>query len=168
MVTRTRTGLAPERLRPGNRDSAPVIRSYLRAAILEGHLMPGSELSQARVAADFGVSRGPVREAFRLLEHDGLIDQRVNHRARIAGLSVDDLEHLYTLRVANESVALSVSVPSFTPAELDQLDELSEVLSHPDAEPFDFERWDEVHQRFHLLLLSHSGSRMLAEAAKWA
>ena len=81
---------------------------------------------------------------------------------------MDDLEHLYTLRVLNESLALSVSVPSFTTAELDELTELAEELRQPDAETFDFEAWDEVHQRFHLLLLAHSGSRMLGSAAEWA
>ena len=97
----------------------PVIRERLRAEILGGRLLPGSQISQARVAAEFGVSRGPVREAFRLLERDGLIEARLNHRARVTGLSVHDLEHQYTLRVVSESLALSVSVPSFTSDELD-------------------------------------------------
>ena len=158
----------PGQVRRGARDYAPVIREHLRAEILKGHLVPGSEINQAQIAARFGVSRGPVREAFRLLERDGLIDARVNHRARVTGLSVDDLEHLYTLRVLNESVALSVSVPSFTRRELDELDDLAEVLGHTDLNTFDFDTWDEVHQRFHILLLAHSGSRMLGSATEWA
>ncbi len=120
-----------------------------------------------RIDSCSGISRGPVREAFRLLERDGLIDTRVNHRARVAALSVDDLEHLYTLRVLNESLALSVSVPHFTPDELAELDELAEELRAPDPRTFDFEVWDRVHQRFHLLLLTHSGRRMLEAAAGW-
>ena len=159
---------APGNVRRGSRDYAPVIRAHLRDGILRGDLLPGSQISQARIAADFGVSRGPVREAFRLLERDGLIDARVNHRARVSGLSVDDLEHLYTLRVLNECAALSVSVPSFTSNQLDELAELAEVLKQTDADSFDFETWDQIHQRFHLLLLAHSGSRMLRSAAEWA
>ena len=159
---------APRQLRLGGRDYVPVIREHLRAEILKGHLIPGSEISQAQVAVLFGVSRGPVRESFRLLEREGLLEARVNRRARITDLSVNDLEHLYTLRVLNESVALEVSVPSFTPRELVELDELSEELKHTDVVTFDFEMWDEVHQRFHLLLLAHSGSKMLGSAAEWA
>jgi DNA-binding GntR family transcriptional regulator len=158
----------PAKVRPGGRDAAPVIRDHLRSEILKGHLDPGSDINQAHVAAEFGVSRGPVREAFRLLERDGLIDARVNHRARVTGLSLDELEHLYTLRVLNESLALSVSVPAFDSTELDALEELAEQLRPPDSSTFDFEEWDEVHQRFHTLLLAHSGSRMLASAADWA
>jgi DNA-binding GntR family transcriptional regulator len=155
-------------VRPGGRDAAPIIRDHLRSEILAGHLDPGSDINQAHIAAEFGVSRGPVREAFRLLERDGLIDARVNHRARVTGLSVDELEHLYTLRVLNESLALSVSVPAFTSAELDALEELAEQLRPLSSATFDFEESDEVHQRFHMLLLAHSGSRMLASAAEWA
>ena len=164
----TTTSGAPAKLQPAGRDSVTVIRDHLRAEILKGHLVPGSTISQAQIAADFGVSRGPVREAFRLLERDALLDARVNHRARVTGLSVDDLEHLYTLRVLNESLALSVSVPGFTTAELDELTELGEELRQPGAATFDFEAWDEIHQRFHLLLLAHSGVRMLGSAAEWA
>lgn len=167
-MTSATTPDAPDQVHPGGRDYARVIREHLRAEILKGHLPPGSEISQAQVAVRFGVSRGPVREAFRLLERDGLIDARVNHRARVTGLSVSELEHLYTLRVLNESVALTVSVPSFTDGELDELTELGEVLRRTDTDAFDFDTWDEVHQRFHTLLLAHSGSRMLESAAEWA
>lgn len=170
MTTTPGAAGAPGQVRRGGRDYARVIREHLRAEILNGHMVPGSAISQAQIAVRFGVSRGPVREAFRLLERDGLIDTRVNHRARITGLSVDELEHLYTLRVLNESVALSVSVPSFTSRELDDLNDLAEALRHTDTQTdtFDFDTWDEVHQGFHMLLLAHSGSKMLGSAAEWA
>lgn len=160
----------PGRTRAGvrDRDHAPAIRARLRADILAGALAPGVVISQARVAADFGVSRGPVREAFRLLQSEGLIDARVNHRARVRELCVEGLEHLYAVRVVHESLALTVSVPSFTEQELDELDDLAARLRCPGDEPFEFERWDEVHQAFHARLLTHSGPRMLDQAAEWA
>ena len=161
VTARTRAGVR-------DRDHAPAIRARLRADILAGALAPGTEISQARVAADFGVSRGPVREAFRLLQSEGLIDARVNHRARVRGLCVEELEHLYAVRVVHESLALTVSVPSFTEQELDDLDDLAARLRCPGEGSFDFERWDELHQAFHALLLAHSGPRMLEQAAGWA
>lgn len=163
----TRTTAPTDGGRSGARDSALVVHDHLRSQILDGRLEAGSEINQARVAARFGISRGPVREAFRLLERDGLIDTRVNHRARVAALSVDDLEHLYTLRVLNESLALSVSVPHLTAAELDELATLADRLRAPDPRTFDFEAWDQVHQRFHVLLLTHTGPRMLDSIAGW-
>lgn len=158
----------PGRVARGGRDYTPVIREHLRTEILDGRLIPGQVINQARVAAEFGVSRGPVREAFRLLESDGLIDARVNHRARVRGLSVEDLEHLYTLRVLNESLALAVSVPRFSEDELDDLDRMAAALRSTDTASFDFDSWEELHQRFHTLLLAHSGAGMRGSAADWA
>ena len=50
--------------------------------------------------------------------------------------------------------------------ELDELDELAEVLKHTDVDTFDFDAWDEVHQRCHMLLLAYSGSKMLGSAGE--
>lgn len=139
-MTSTSTPYAPGQVRRGGRDHAPVIHEHLRAEILKGFLIPGSEIGQAPIADRFGVSRSPVRKAFRLLERDGLIDARVNHRADTTGLAVEELEHRYTLRVRVRT----------------------------DMYTFDFDAWDEAHQRFHMLLLAHSGSQVLGSTAEWA
>jgi DNA-binding GntR family transcriptional regulator len=150
----------------GSRAATVVIHAYLRSRILSGELMAGSELSQAQVAKECGVSRGPVREALRLLEREGLIEAQVNHRARVTGLSVDDIEHVYALRVANEAVALTTSVPRFTAAELREMEDLVTAVKRSRSQGFGV--WEQQHQRFHMLLLAHAGERMLGSAAQWA
>ncbi|MGH3282082.1 MAG: FCD domain-containing protein, partial [Trebonia sp.] len=70
--------------------------------------------------------------------------------------------------MVNQSLALSVSVPRFTLEELDELDELDAALKQAAAHAAGFGAWNQTHQRFHLLLLSHSGPRMFATAAEWA
>jgi DNA-binding GntR family transcriptional regulator len=150
----------------GSRASTSVIHAHLRSQILSGELAAGSELSQARVAKECGVSRGPVREAFRLLEREGLIQAEVNQRARVTGLSVDDVEHVYALRVVNEALALSVSVPRFTAEDLAEMDALVGAVGRSRAHGFG--AWEEQHQRLHMLLLSHAGERMLGSLSQWA
>lgn len=150
----------------GSRELTLVIHDHLRGLILRGDLEPGSELSQARVAKECGVSRGPVREAFRLLEREGLLDAQVNQRAKVTDLSVEDLEHTYALRVVNEALAISVSVPRFTEPELDELDRRAAEVTDPRTSGF--EAWEAKHQQFHELLLAHSGDRMLGSAALWS
>lgn len=150
----------------GSRESTGVIHALLRSRILSGQLVAGSELSQARVAKACGVSRGPVREAFRLLEREGLIEAEVNQRARVTGLSVDDVEHVYALRVVNEALALAVSVPRFTTGEFQEMDDLLSVVARSQSQGFD--AWDAQHERFHMLLLAHAGDRMIGSAAQWA
>jgi DNA-binding GntR family transcriptional regulator len=151
---------------PGSRGSTDLIHDHLRARILSGQVPAGAELSQAQIAKEYGVSRGPVREALRLLQREGLIEAEINHRARVAELSLDDVEHVYALRVVNEALAIGVSVPRFSTADLDELDRL--VTAVGESESLGFGVWEEQHQRFHELLVAHSGDRMRRSVAQWA
>jgi DNA-binding GntR family transcriptional regulator len=140
------------------RDSTVVIHRALREAILSNEIAAGAELSQARVARDFDVSRGPVREAFRLLEREGLLHSEVNQRARVAPFSIEDLEQLYAVRIVNEALAVALSVPRFTPAELDQLD--AALARMEKLAGVDVAEWEVVHAGFHRLLACHAGERL--------
>jgi DNA-binding GntR family transcriptional regulator len=140
------------------RDSTVVIHRALREAILSNEIAAGAELSQARVARDFGVSRSPVREAFRLLEREGLLHSEVNQRARVAPFSIEDLEQLYAVRIVNEALAVALSVPLFTPAELDQLD--AALARMDELAGVDVADWEVVHAGFHRLLACHAGERL--------
>lgn len=148
------------------RDSAAAIHARLRSRILADEIPAGSELVQAQVAKEFGVSRGPVREAFRLLQREGIIDAEVNLRARVASLSLQELEHLYAMRVVNEALALWVSAARLTDGELDDLDRLASAIGR--SHPADFAGWEAQHQAFHSLLVSHAGERMRRELADLA
>ena len=61
----------------------------LRGLILAGALQPGQSLSQVQVARELGVSRGPLREAIRMLQSDGLVETQVNRRARVTPISIE-------------------------------------------------------------------------------
>jgi DNA-binding GntR family transcriptional regulator len=143
---------------PGARDSTGVVHKRLREEILSGEIAAGTGLSQAQIAKQLGISRGPVREAFRLLEREGLIISEVNQRARVAPFSIDDLEQLYAVRIATEALGVALSVPRLSAEELDSLDV---ALAEMDAlAGVDVAAWEQVHQRFHRLLASHAGERI--------
>lgn len=148
------------------RDATDVIHADLRGRILSGNLPAGGGLPQARIAKEHNVSRGPVREAFRLLQREGLIEVEVNQRARVTELSVEEVEHLYALRVSNESLALALSVPRFTVAELAELDALADAVAASEDRGFDV--WEDSHHRFHMRLVAHAGGRMLRSMTQWA
>jgi DNA-binding GntR family transcriptional regulator len=84
----------------------------------------------------------------------------------VTALSVPDVEHVYALRVVNEALALSVGIPAFTAAELDELDGL--VIAIAESRTRGYGAWEEQHQRFHTLLLVHAGERMCGSLAEWA
>jgi DNA-binding GntR family transcriptional regulator len=152
------TSTAPVRGR-GSRDNIAAIHDELREAILRGDLHAGAVVSQLRLAETFGVSRGPVREALRLLQREGLIEAELNRRARIADFSVDDLEELYAMRIVNEALAVRATVPRLTPQ---QLHELHAALEAMDAVAgVDVHAWEKPHRRFHRGLVAHGGPRLV-------
>jgi DNA-binding GntR family transcriptional regulator len=150
----------------GARDNTATIHRELRAAILQGRVPPGAELSQVKIAEDFGVSRGPVREALRLLEREGLVEAELNRRVRVTPLSPDDLEELYALRIVNEAFGIRTSVPHLTGEELASLhadiEEMS-ALAHIDVSKWEagVSEWEAVHRRFHHSLVAYSGTRIV-------
>jgi DNA-binding GntR family transcriptional regulator len=143
----------------GTRDNTATIHRELRAAILQGRIPAGAELSQVKIAEDFGVSRGPVREALRLLEREGLVEAELNRRVRVTPLSPDDLEQLYALRIVNEAFGIRTSVPHLTDEDLTSLHaDIEEMggLAH-----IDVRKWEAVHRRFHRSLVAYSGTRIV-------
>ncbi len=101
-----RSGGVVDRLRP-----APVtllsdeVVDRLREAILRGHFAPGDRLLESQLADALGVSRGPVRSALVQLEREGLVMRRPNRGAVVSKLSRDDLDEVFSLRLAIEPIA---------------------------------------------------------------
>ena len=92
----------------------------LRSAILRGKLRPGEKLSEQQVCDKFGLSRTPVREAFRQLEVEGLIETIPNRGAFVVGLSKRDIEDLYEMRKAYEILAVKWAIERITKEEMEK------------------------------------------------
>lgn len=137
--------------------SALRIHNELRRQIIQGAIPPGQILSQVALAQEFGTSRGPIREALRLLEREGLIESEVNKRVWVKPIELDDLEQLYALRILTEAFATRVTVPLLSAEDLARLRELVAVLElSPDD---DMDRWEQAHSAFHQLLGCRAGER---------
>jgi len=78
----------------------------LRAAILDGRLPPGQRLKEIPLAVQLGISRGPIREALRLLERDGLVELIPNRGALVPEVKALDVLEVYALRASLGSLAL--------------------------------------------------------------
>jgi DNA-binding GntR family transcriptional regulator len=88
------------------RDMTWTVYSSVRESILNGTIAPGSFLSQVQLASNLGVSRGPLREAVRMLQREGLVEAEVNRRGRVSSFSIQDLEQLYAMRIRNHVDAI--------------------------------------------------------------
>jgi DNA-binding GntR family transcriptional regulator len=139
---------------PVSRGLGVDIAERLRSAILSGGFGPGERLPEEQLAKAMGVSRGPVREALVQLEREGLIVIRRNRGAFVAQLSRDDLDEVYTLRVAIERLATERCVAYATDTELNEIqavvDQIAEKMkggiSEQDAAELDLEFHDIIYR----------------------
>lgn len=81
----------------------------LRVQVIGGRLRPGTHLVEGQLAERFDVSRGPVRDALRRLEAEGLVASQ-RRGVYVTGLGAEDVEELYTLRDSLESLALTLAM----------------------------------------------------------
>ena len=98
--------LGAERAALGRASTAGRVADVLRAHITEGRLLPGTRLSEEDLGTALGVSRNTLREAFRLLTHEGLLIHEFNRGVFVRRLSVDDVRDLYRFRRVLECGAI--------------------------------------------------------------
>jgi DNA-binding GntR family transcriptional regulator len=120
----------------------------LRDRLRTGALPPGTVLSQAEIAAEYGISRIPVRDALHILSTEGLVDLG-GAGAVVTGLSIAELQELYEMREAIEPVVTAIAVPNVGRAEVTQMAALAERMETEGIEPAD---WLEANARFHALV----------------
>ena len=90
---------------PLTESMSEIVRRAVEEKIIYGELMPGSRLFEEELVEQFNISRSPIREALKILEHDGLVLIEPRRGARVAQLSITDLDEVYATRVALESLA---------------------------------------------------------------
>jgi DNA-binding GntR family transcriptional regulator len=130
------------------------ISDEIRAAVVAGELAPGSRVRQEELAARFGASRIPVREALRRLESEGLVMLVPNSGAWIAKVDVAECIETYKVRERLEPLALSESVPRLTDGDVETLQQLATAIEET-TEVEEFLRLDRD-----LHLLSYSRAEM--------
>jgi DNA-binding GntR family transcriptional regulator len=118
-------------------DAGARIAERIRGGILEGEYPPGTRIRQEDVAERFGASRVPVREALRILEHEGLVTLVANTGAWVAQLTLAECEEIYQMRERLEPLLLRFSAPGLTSEDLDQLQDLAErMVAASDVDTF--------------------------------
>ena len=85
---------------------ASMVGERIRSRVIEGVLAPGAQLNEVELAATFGVSRGPVREALQRLIQEGLLRSEPHRGVFVPVMSAEDIEDIYLAREALESAAV--------------------------------------------------------------
>jgi DNA-binding GntR family transcriptional regulator len=138
---------------PFSATTADAIAAALREEIASGSAAPGARLRQEEIAARFGVSRIPVREALRRLESEGLLQVKAHRGARVTTLSGADVTEIFHLRAMLEgdlALAACAAMDEAARAEVAALGEASILAAST-------RRWSEADLAFHFGLYAHAG-----------
>lgn len=93
----------------------------IRRKILTGELMPGERIREQRITEELGISRPPLREAFRMLEHEGLVHQLPRRGITVTPLTLHDVYEIFTLRREYERLAVRMGIPVSEPTRLERV-----------------------------------------------
>ncbi len=105
---------------------ADTVFKEIQSAIVEGNISPGSKISEPALAREFGISRGPLREALSRLEACNLIERTPNVGARVVSLTPQHLVEIYLIRESLEGLAARMAAENMSDKEITELDELLE------------------------------------------
>ena len=101
----------------------------LEKKILEGVLKPGERIIEATLCKTLGVSRSPVREAFRILESKGFVKSEPRKGISVAKITPQETEDIYLIRANLESLAIYLAVKKQNPKVLKRLKELHRQMT---------------------------------------
>jgi DNA-binding GntR family transcriptional regulator len=139
------------------------VADRLRELIIEGVLAPGAHLNERILCEQLQVSRTPLREAFRTLAGEGVIELMPNRGAVVATLSRDDLEHAFELMAALESLAGELAATRARPAEVRRVRSLQAEMTVAHSQR-DLPAYYRINRAIHALIVGMAGNPMLADA----
>jgi len=132
------------------------VADRLRQQIFARRLEPGSWIDELKLAAEFGISRTPLREALKLLAAEGLVTMKLRRGAYVTEVSADDVTQVYHLLGLLESDAAGTVAARATDAQRAQLSELHQRLEQQAGQRDAFFATNEL---FHMALLEIAGNR---------
>jgi phosphonate utilization transcriptional regulator len=129
--------------------------------ILDGELAPGTKLAEAWLSERLGVSRGPIREAFRMLEEAGLVRQEKNRGVFVRDIAVEEAMEIFDLRAVMDELAGRRLAGSITPEQLKRaravVDGMDQAARSGDADAYHL-----LNLQFHDLLIEFVGNRKMS------
>ncbi|MBN7774519.1 GntR family transcriptional regulator [Clostridium aminobutyricum] len=141
------------------------IVDVLRDRILKGEYVIGEKLIENQIATEFKVSRTPIRDAFKLLEEEGLIDYIPNKGSFAKGFTRQDMEDIYAVRKALEQLAVEWAIERIGEKEVRELERQVELMEFYTKRK-ECEKVMEINVSFHELIYNATRSRFLAHILK--
>ena len=151
-----RSRSAPAARRLPQRALYEQVAEKLRARILNHSLGAGSWIDEQALAAEFGISRTPLREALKVLAAEGLVTMKLRRGAYVTEVSERDLADVFHLLALLESDAAAIVAQQATVAQIAQLELLHQQLQ---SAADDRDRFFAANEAFHMKLLELADNR---------
>jgi phosphonate utilization transcriptional regulator len=139
---------------------ASVVQQEIERAILQGEHAPGSKLIEATLAQKLGVSRGPVREAFRMLEEAGLVRNEKNRGVFVRDIPIEEAVDIFDLRAAMDELVGRKLAASITGPQLKEVKGLVDAMEKA-VKADDAYNYHLLNLRFHDRLVEMAGNAKL-------
>lgn len=139
---------------------ASVVQVELERLILSGELAPGTKLTEMTLATRLGVSRGPLREAFRMLEEAGLVRTEKNRGVYVRDIPIDEAVEIFDLRAAMDELVGRQLAERITPAQLKEVRGLVDAMERA-VKAQDARGYHLLNLQFHDRLVEMAGNRKL-------
>lgn len=138
-----------------------LVAKSVEGFILTGELAPGAKLNEVALADRLRVSRGPLREAFRLLEESGLIYQEKNRGAFVRVVQLSEAAELYEVRAGLDATAGRLLARRINSEQLSALRQLTEQMKSVNSD--DVEQFHVLNLDFHDQIIAMTGNKTLLE-----
>jgi phosphonate utilization transcriptional regulator len=139
-----------------------VVQQEIERAILVGEYAPGSKLIEAALALKLGVSRGPVREAFRMLEEAGLVRNEKNRGVFVRDVPMDEAIEIFDLRAVMDELVGRQLAANITSAQLKEVKALVDAMEKS-VKAQDTHHYHLLNLQFHDRLVELAGNRKLTD-----
>lgn len=156
---------SPQRARPtAGETRASLLHRRLRADIASGRLGPGTRLDEQEVAAAHGCSRTPVREAFRLLAAENLVELRGRQGAMVRSLSAQTIIEMFQVMAELEGLCARLAARRITPSQSQALQAIHARLV--EAQGAGVEAFYAINTEFHEAIYEAAQNAFLAEETR--
>jgi len=140
---------------------ADLVQAELEQLILQGRFAPGDKLTEAALAAQLGVSRGPLREAFRRLEEAGLVRTEKNRGVFVRSLPIDEVLEIFEVRAMMDQAIGRKLAQTLATAQVRELRRMADEMDRA-AKAGDADAFHATNLQFHDRLLVLADNQKLA------
>ncbi len=141
-------------------------KGHIQVWIIKGEYQPGQQLKEEEIATRLDISRPPVREAFKMLEAEGLVIRKPRRGVFVTEMTEKDVWEAYTLKAALYEMALELALNSIDESQVQELEAVVQRMENcVQAEPVDLLGYQAYHRDFHNQIMVISGHHRLKKIA---